>query len=77
MLGLFEKTLTGNYEYFESNRENLHLPIEIKFSKKPERFCRTFFPFLGSKLNLPSSEKKRTIIGQVFLKLFSPKDVLI
>ena len=35
MLGLFDNTLTPNYEYFRSNRENLHLPIEIKLSEKP------------------------------------------
>ena len=28
-------TLTANYEYSRSNRENLPLPIQIKLSKKP------------------------------------------
>ena len=40
-------------------------------------FSCTFFPFLGSKLNLPYFDRKRTLIGQVFLTLLSPKDVLI
>ena len=35
MLGLFDNTLTPNYELFRSNRENLHLPIEIKLCEKP------------------------------------------
>ena len=35
MLSLFDNTLTPNYEYFRSNRDNLHLPIEIKLSKTP------------------------------------------
>ena len=35
MLGLFDHTLTANYEYFRSNREKLNLPIEIKLSEKP------------------------------------------
>ena len=35
MLGLFDNTLTVNYEYFQSNRENLHLPFEIKLYEKP------------------------------------------
>ena len=35
MLGLFDNTLTADYEYFRSNRENLHLPIEIKLSERP------------------------------------------
>ena len=63
MLGLFDKTLTANYEYFRSNRENLHLPIEIKLSEKPQKFCCTFFPFFGSKLNVPCSERKKSLIG--------------
>ena len=59
MLGLFDNTLIPNYEYFRSNRDNLHLPIEIKLSEKPSKFCSTFFPLLGSKLNLPCSEIKK------------------
>ena len=35
ILGLLVKTLTANYEYSRSNRENLPLPIQIKLSKKP------------------------------------------
>ena len=35
MLGLFDNTLTPNYEYFRSNRENLNLSIEIKLCEKP------------------------------------------
>ena len=35
MLGLFDNTLTPNYEYFGSNRDNLHLPIEKILSEKP------------------------------------------
>ena len=35
MLGLLDNTLNANYEYFQSNRGNLHLPIEIKLSEKP------------------------------------------
>ena len=36
MYGVFcLNTLTANYEYSRSNRENLPLPIQIKLSKKP------------------------------------------
>ena len=59
MLGLLDNTSNANYEYFQSNRENLHLPIEIKLSEKPEKFLRDFLPFLRSKLNLPCSEKEK------------------
>ena len=41
-LKLFSKvinTLTANYEYSRSNRENLPLPIQIKLSKKLHFFC--------------------------------------
>ena len=35
ILGMLVNTLTANYEYSRSNRENLPLPIQIKLSKKP------------------------------------------
>ena len=63
ILDLFDKRLTANYEYFRSNRENFHLPIEINLSEKPSMFCWTFFPFLGSKLNLPCAEAKKNPHG--------------
>ena len=33
--GLIDNTLTANYDYSRTNRENLQLPIQIKLSKKP------------------------------------------
>ena len=77
LLGLFDNTLTANYEYFRSILENLHLPIKIKLYEKPSMFCVIFFLFLECTLNLPCSVEKRTLRGQVFLKLLSPKDLLI
>ena len=35
ILGLLGNTLTANYGYSRSNRENLLLQIQIKLSKKP------------------------------------------
>ena len=35
ILGLLVNTLTANYKYSRSNRENLPAPIQIKLSKKP------------------------------------------
>ena len=58
ILGLLDNTLTANYEYSRSNRENLRLPIQIKFSKNAETFCFILLAFLESKLNLQCSEKK-------------------
>ena len=84
-IGLFEhlissriildlNTLTANYEHSRSNRENLPLPIQIQLSEKTIFFCSVFFAFLGSTLNLQCF--KMSLIGQVFLKLLTPKDVL-
>ena len=42
ILGLFDHRVTAKYEYFRSNRENLHLAIEIKLSEKPSNFLRNF-----------------------------------
>ena len=76
-LGLLYNMLTGNYEYCHSYRENFPLPIQIKLSKKPKIFCHTSFAFLVSTLNFQCFEKKITLINQVFLKLLTPKDVVI
>ena len=43
ILGLFDKTLTANYEYFRSSLQNLRFPIEIKVSEKPKMFSWIFF----------------------------------
>ena len=77
ILCLFDNTLAANYEYFQSILQNLHLPIEIKLSEKPSKFPALFFPYLGFKLNLPCSEKKkkkkRTLIGKYFWSYFVRK----
>ena len=38
-------TLTANYEYSRSNRENLPSPIQMQLSKKPKTFCCVFLAF--------------------------------
>ena len=56
-----------NYTYqFKSNYLKKH-----KFS------CNNFFLFLESTLNFKISETKTSLLGQVFLKLLIPKDVII
>ena len=70
-------TLTANYEYSRSNKENLQLPIQIKLSKKPSIFSSIFFAILESILNFQYSEKQKSLIAQVFLMLLTPKDVRI
>ena len=46
-LGPLDYTLTANYEYSCSNRENWPLPIQIKLSKKPSTFCCNFWCSFG------------------------------
>ena len=75
--GLLDNTLTANYEYSRINRENLQLPNKAKLSKKLSIFCCSFFAVLGSKLNLQCFKKKMSLIAQVFLKLLTPRDVLV
>ena len=77
ILGLLDKTLTANYKYSRINRENLPIPIQIKLCKKQKKFSCIVFAFLKSTLNFQCSEKQMSLISQVFLKLFTPRDVLI
>ena len=51
-------TLTANYEYSRSNRENLPLPIQMQLSEKPKTFSEFFIAFLESTLNFEHFEKK-------------------
>ena len=69
-------TLTANYECSRIDRENLPLPIQMQLSKKPKNLCGVFFAFLESTLNFQCFEKRMSLIGQVFLKLLTPKYVL-
>ena len=52
----------------------------MQLSKKPKNLLLRFFAFLESTLNFQCFEKKKkkkmSVIGQVFLKLLIPKDVL-
>ena len=77
ILGLLINRLTVNYEYSRSIRENLPLPIHIKLSKKPLIFCGIVLKCLESIWNCQCSAKKTSLIDQVFLKLFTPKYLLI
>ena len=51
-------TLTANYEYSCSNRENLQLPIQMQLSEKPKTFCQFFIAFLESTINIEHFEKR-------------------
>ena len=58
-MGLLFNTLTADYEYSRSNRENLPLPIQMQLFKKPKTFCCIFIAFLESTLNFEYFEKKK------------------
>ena len=77
ILGLLDTMSSANYEYSWSNRENLHLAIQINLSEKPSMFSGICCPFLECTLNFPCSDTKRNLIGQVFLKLLSTRYVVI
>ena len=70
-------TLTANYGYLCSNRQNLQLQIQIKLSKKPQTFCGIFFQYSESTLNFQCSEINMSAICLIFLNIFNPKHVLI
>ena len=68
-------TLTANYEYCCSDRENLLPPIQLQLSEQLKTFSQFSIAFLESTLNLNILKKKMSLIAQVFMKLLTPKDV--
>ena len=50
--------MTGNYEYSCSNKENLHLTIQMKVSKKPYTSCVILLKLLEFTSNFQCSGKK-------------------
>ena len=70
--------LTSNLEYSHSNGENVPLQIQMKISKKRQTFFHIFFlPFWYLYEISDVVKKKMKLIVQVFLKLLTPKDMLI
>ena len=45
ILGMLLHTLTVNYEYSRSNRENSPLLIQMPLSEKPKTFYQSFIAF--------------------------------
>ena len=68
--------MTAKYEYFHINRENMLLRIQMQLCENPEIFSGLFYAVLESTLNFRCFETKMKLIGEVFLKLLTPKDVL-
>ena len=76
MVGLFVNTLTGDDKYFFLKRGKSRPPIQIKLSKKQKSFFQYFPKFLKFRSNFEQFEKKLTLIGYVFPKLRTPRDML-
>ena len=76
ILGLFVNTLTDDDKYCLLYRDNLTQPIQIRLSQKQKTFSRFFSAFLKSTLNFEHSQKKMTLIADVFRKLPSPNKMI-
>ena len=74
MLGVFVKKLTADGKYSFPNREELLQPVQLQLSTK--RFSEFFVAYLKSKSNVEHVEKKMSLIGYVFSKLETAKDVV-
>ena len=71
----FINTLTANYEYSRNSMDHLPLPVQMQLSGKLKTFSQFFIAVFESTLNFEHFENKIGLIAQVFLKLYTPKDV--
>ena len=65
ILGQLVKTLTANYEYSRSNRDNLLLPTETELSEKVSIFCHSLIGFSESTLNFVYFQTEQIFITRV------------
>ena len=63
-------------KYFLLYKDNFLQPIQILLSLKEKTFSEFFSAFLKSTLHFEHFQKKMTLIGNVFPKLPSPKNVI-
>ena len=59
VLDLLDNMLSANYEFSWSNRENLHLAMQINLSKKPSRISGVFLSIFGMYIKFPMFWKKK------------------
>ena len=76
MLKLFVNTLTADDKYYLLNKDNLTEPTEMKLSKKKKLFFNFFLYFSNNDLIFDILDKKMTLIGYVFRKLRTEKNVV-
>ena len=79
ILGMLVNMLTLEDEHSRTIRENLQLPIQRQLYKKLKSlFLLTFYCIFGMYIKFGKLRKKKmSLVAQVFLKLFTLKDVLI
>ena len=77
IFALLINTLTANYEYSDSNRENLPLQIQIKVSKKSWGLLPYVFEIFRIRIKFSMFWKILSTIGQMIVKLLTQEDVLI
>ena len=79
ILGMLVNMLTLEDEHSRTIRENLQLPIQRQLYKKLKSlFLLTFYFIFGMYIKFGTFwKKKMSLVAQVFLKLFTLKDVLI
>ena len=73
---LFPNTLSADGKYSLLNRDNLTQPIQMQLSRKQKSFSDFFSAFLKSNWHFGCLKEKMTLIGDVFLKLQPPKNVV-
>ena len=73
----FLNTLTANDKYSLNSKHKWMQTIQMLFSKKQNVFSQFFSAFFESAWNFEHFQTKITLIGYVYLKLPTTKDVLI
>ena len=73
---MFRYTLTANQNYSFQDSENLCSPTQIQLSLKPTTFSQNFWIFWNLYQFLNILEKMMIIIGRLFRKLQTVRDLV-
>ena len=73
----FLNTLTADDKYSLNSKDRWMQNIQMHLSQKQNFFSEFLSEFFGSALNFGHFQKKMTLIGYVFSKLPTMKDMLI
>ena len=73
----FLKSLNADDKHSLISRDKWMQTIQMHLSQKPKIFSQFFSAFFESELNFEDFQKKMTLIGYLFPKLPTTKDVLI